>query len=264
MNKRILAWWPKKPHPGNMGDIITPRIVKKLFGYDLEWFNKIYRTTEDILYGTGSIIGETVDNSVVWGSGLISEFSASKANVNANYIAVRGPITRELLQAKGISVPEVFGDPGLLVKEIIKEKENKKYDYGIIPHYVDYKEVKHHFKKDPNIKIIDVLNSNPLVPIKEIMQCKKTVTSSLHGIIFSHAFNVPSSWVKFSNKLAGDDTKFFDYFLSIDVEKPACTEISNSDMNINNINKLNYINIENNFDLSPLKKAFLKRFNGDN
>ena len=45
--------------------------------------------------------------------------------------------------------------------------------------------------------------------------CDRLVSSSLHGIIASHAFGKKCAWVSFGGSIGGDDTKFFDYALSV-------------------------------------------------
>lgn len=45
--------------------------------------------------------------------------------------------------------------------------------------------------------------------------CKKILSSSLHGLIVSDAYNIPNRMIKFSNKINGDGTNFTDYFLSV-------------------------------------------------
>lgn len=53
--------------------------------------------------------------------------------------------------------------------------------------------------------------------IDNILACENTFSSSLHGIIVSHAYNIPSLRVNFQASLG--DLKFHDYFLSVGIEK---------------------------------------------
>jgi len=219
----LKSWWPREPHPGNMGDIISPLILQKLFNKDLKWQNiKYYK--DDILISTGSIINKaTHQNVTVWGSGAMRESDGEKISPSSRILAVRGPVTFDILKSHGIKVPEIFGDPGLLLPQFFNPTIKKRYRMGIIPHYVDYEEIKKRYSMTPNIVVINVLDANPLIPIKKILECERTISSSLHGIIFSNAYKIPSAWVKFSKKLCGDDTKFKDYFAFC--HQPfACTE----------------------------------------
>jgi pyruvyltransferase len=50
---------------------------------------------------------------------------------------------------------------------------------------------------------------------REINRCECIASSSLHGLIFSDSFSIPNVHLKFSNKLAGGNHKFNDYYLGM-------------------------------------------------
>ena len=211
--KKIDAWWPKSPKPGNFGDIMTPWLVKKKFKVDLLWRPRPF--TQKTLLCIGSLLNATDMNSIVWGSGAISRLA--KPDPNAKYFAVRGPLSRELVLSNGGECPEIYGDPALLCKSIYNPEINKEYKYGIFPHYVDYELCKKQFQSN-SFNIINPLTENIEHTIKEIIKCEFIVTSSLHGWIVSHTYGIPSALVKFGNKLAGDGIKFEDYASTVGVD----------------------------------------------
>ncbi len=212
-NKTIHAWWSVNPQPGNFGDILTPFLFKHLYGYRAVYTPLHVKTP--FMTCVGSIINKATDHTIVWGSGAMR--LADKPNYKAKYLAVRGPITRDLIIDNGGSCPSIFGDPALLLPQIFQPKSNFKYDLGIIPHYVDYEMVRGWYRNNPEIKIINLLNSNVNAVITEMMECRSIVSSSLHGVIAAVAYGLPATWVEFSNKLSGDGTKFEDFFQSVKV-----------------------------------------------
>lgn len=234
----IKCWWMKKPNPGNMGDIISPYLVKKLFNINCAWVD-IRRIKSQHYIICGSILKKARDTSIVWGSGTMRE--NDKFNPNATYKMVRGPISYELLRAQNIPCnSNVFGDPALLSPLVFENKFNISYDHGIIPHYVDYKLVNNNFINKKKIKVINILNSNPFSVIKQMLKCKRIITSSLHGVIIAHAYGIPVSLVKFSDKLSGDGTKFKDHFSSVNLTMPEIPYIEKKDINHTLVNKLVY------------------------
>ena len=56
---------------------------------------------------------------------------------------------------------------------------------------------------DKDVKIIDVTEPIQNV-INYILECEMTISSSLHGIIVSHAYNVKSMWIKLTDKIGGE------------------------------------------------------------
>jgi len=207
--KNVRAWWSKTPLPGNYGDILTPFYIF----HETKLKAVHTKSREGVLFGAGSIIRLARNNCTIWGSGAISR--KDKVNHRLKIVAVRGPRTRDILMKQGIKCPEIYGDPVLLLHRFINDKVDKLYEIGIIPHYMDYLRVSNMFK-DKNVLVINILEG-----IKEvtslIRQCNVIISSSLHGLISAHAYNIPYAWVKFSDRLTGDDTKFFDFAESVGV-----------------------------------------------
>lgn len=218
-----LFWWSAIELEGkqqeNFGDILSKYLVEKISGKSVIWKNpskgrwnpfrrKIYTTT-------GSILKHVTKNCIVWGSGIISKTD----NVEeCEFLAVRGPETYEHLTKKGYKVNKVFGDPAIVLPAFYEPKENKKFDIGIIPHYVDYELVLGWYKDNASIRVIDLLNDDIEAVIDEITSCRHIISSSLHGVIVSHTYNIPAVWVQFSKKLSGDNIKFSDYFKSVKLQ----------------------------------------------
>lgn len=218
MINTINTWWPRTPEPGNFGDILTPYLIRKVTGNKkrARYVDKAFTRYPVNLIAVGSIIKFANQNTVVWGSGAMRLNDA--LSPHADYRAVRGPITREIVLRSGGSCPEIYGDPALLLPRFYTPKTTKKYRIGIIPHYVDYELVKKWFKDEPEIKVINLLNENIERVVDEIYECENVLSSSLHGIIAAQAYGVNAAWVKFSDKLHGDGTKFRDYFASVNID----------------------------------------------
>jgi len=220
-NKIYIYWWTPLDPDGfeNFGDILNKYIISKLtnkkiihvFDPNIEKFKKYYMH----YFAIGSVIRFVNKNSVVWGSGIIkSDDEIDKAT----FLAVRGPRTGKRLEELNLRNPKIYGDPAILIADLYKSKAIKKYKYGIIPHYVDYDDIITKFKDNKDVLVVNLMTKNVEETINQITSCEFLVSSSLHGIIVSHAYNIPCSWVKISDKLYGDDVKFYDYFESVDVK----------------------------------------------
>ena len=201
----LKVWWSQGPKPGNFGDILTPYILK-YYNIPFEFSKKSYNTI-----CIGSIASKAKDDTLVLGSGIINSFE--KLNINADWRFVRGPYTRRRIVDLGGECPEIYGDPAMLLP-LFCEESKKEYDVGIVPHYVDYNLVKDTYNLEFVINVLD----NPLNVTKQITKCRFIISSSLHGIIVANAYGIPAAWVKFSNKLHGDDIKFKDYGDSVGEE----------------------------------------------
>lgn len=264
-NKIPLFWWSEvflmnKPKE-NYGDLLGKYLVEKITGKEVV-FKHTKKThifdSKKVLVTIGSVLANVNKRCVVWGSGIISK----QDNVEkAIFLAIRGPQTRAFLIEKGYNVPEVYGDPALLLPDYYYPKVEKQFELGIIPHYTDYEQVKLWFENEPSVCVIDLMTLSIEETTDDILRCKKIVSSSLHGVILGHAYRIPAIWQRFSNKLYGDNVKFQDYFESVGIENYILETISNKPNMIDLYNlfeKVTFIPKEE--QVSKLKKNLLNAF----
>lgn len=218
-----LFYWSSIKFEGkpkeNYGDLLSKYIVEKISGKEGKWVHPKkqpwYKWDKSNYLAIGSILAHATKDSIVWGSGIVDK---KHAVAQANFRAVRGPQTQKFLENLGYNCPKVYGDPALLLPEYYKPEVKEKYKIGIIPHYVDYQPVNKLYKDHSNIKVIDLLTTDIEATTNEILSCEKIISSSLHGVIVSHAYRIPAVWVKFSNKVFGDDIKYQDYLESVGLD----------------------------------------------
>lgn len=171
-------WWDDVP---NFGDALCP--------YLLDYFSDIKASWAPIrsadIVVTGSVLHHipAAWPGVVLGTGLLHEGLCVKLR-DAHVLAVRGPLT-----AKHVPGQYAIGDPGLLADEIIPYPA-KRYDLGVVPHWSD---TKLEFNKLflPYSPLVIDTRQHPLKVIEQIGQCRKIVSSSLHGLILADAFGIP-------------------------------------------------------------------------
>lgn len=256
MGEIFMYWYRMSGKKQNFGDVLGPYIVEKLTGMkavyvpikcnsprsiagylygillgrnrlmDLVSLVRSYK--KNTLVSIGSII-EWYDrpNYNVWGSGIM--FKNDNIS-NANFYAVRGRYTQVRLEELGYKVPDVIGDPGLLLPLVFNPIVEKNFKLGIIPHFVHFEKTSKAIN-NPSVLIINLLDDIEKV-VKDLKSCECTISSSLHGIIESHAYGIPSLWYDLpGDKLAGDNIKFLDYFSSVGIKnyKPYYVENFNNE-----------------------------------
>lgn len=242
-NKPVINLWWWRGEKFNFGDELSPYIFEKLFGCKVHNYqeNGLYKLKREkatyylsrilqkitglsiylnkpdqrVFMSVGSVLAFSQKNFIVWGSGIISKQDRFDGG---NIKAVRGQKTIDHLRQLGVPVPNVVGDPAILLPLIYPSNVEQKFRIGIIPHYVDYDKVKATTSTSSDVVIIDLTNPDIEYNLDLINSCKSIISSSLHGIIVSHAYNIPSVWCRFSDDLYGDDIKFQDYYNSIGID----------------------------------------------
>lgn len=200
----------------NFGDVITPEILRMSSGLVLPHVNPL-RSSGPTIFSIGSILKYANSDSLVWGSGFISELDSCK-QMPKKVFSVRGPRTGEILKSKyGISVQR-YGDPALLLADYYKPDPSIDiaYDIGIIPHYADKEALQRQIKSLSGLRfrIINIETDDIQGFIDSIASCSCIYSSTLHGIIVSESLGVPARWIELSNLVFGNGFKFFDYYES--------------------------------------------------
>lgn len=194
-------WWDGHP---NFGDDLTPWLLPR-YGV-----LPIYRRpTAARLAGVGSIL-EFLPRSfdgMIWGSGLLE--GREHRLPNAGVLAVRGPLTAELI---GLREAVPFGDPGILVSRHMRAPK-KRWQLGIVPHG--------HHRQHEGLRLLMrrcgaracVVNVHQGAgsAVRQIASCHVVLTTSLHGLVTADAFGVPAVWTTLEPPLSGGDFKFRDY-----------------------------------------------------
>ena len=200
-------WFAKVP---NLGDAVAPALIRHLTGTDPVWVSKRYRGK---LLTVGSVLDRVRPGDVVWGTGALRPKRIRAQG--ATYLAVRGPLTRELIE--GMPVPEVYGDPALLLPRIHRPSVEPRYSVGVVPHYADQDAIQ---SPDPErVPVIDVREPWRSV-VDRIRACRTILSSSLHGLVVAEAYGIPAVWIRAGDRLVGGDFKFRDYYLGTHREPP--------------------------------------------
>lgn len=250
MSKINLFWYAKAllsedTKFGNFGDELGPYLIGRLSGQSIKHvpiprtsiklilayfkglINKVYswRQFPDIvrcfflngnyIISVGSIIAWGSGKRKVWGSGIL--FENDKIS-NGTFYAVRGKYSQERLAELGYQVPEVTGDPALLLPLVYNPEVEKENKLGIVPHHTQFE----HFapyQEQHGIKVINLLDDIERV-IDHILSCQYIISSSLHGLIVAQAYGIPALWYYYPHiNWYGEDIKFLDYLSSVDIEE---------------------------------------------
>lgn len=203
-------WWNEHP---NFGDRLAPYILSRFAGIQSQWAP--LDEADNVV--TGSVLHHIGPNwsGTVLGAGLLRADLPIKLR-DARVLALRGPMTLKYMPH--LVKLGAMGDPGLLADELV-EVETRTWDVGILPHWSDTELAsrKEFYNPKWTTRVISP-GLHPLAVVRSIGQCRKLVTSSLHGVIVADGFGIPRRIEH--TRLFNLDTmfKFQDYLCSIGEE----------------------------------------------
>ncbi|MDA7933542.1 polysaccharide pyruvyl transferase family protein [Akkermansiaceae bacterium] len=210
--------------------------LKNLFlgRYPLSMFPSVFKSLfkrGNYITGIGSIIGWSSGSRIVWGSGIL--FYNEKIS-NGFFLAVRGQYTQRRLRNLGYEVPDVLGDPALLLPLVYHPEISKGYRLGVIPHHT-HTEGLSHLASGDDVVVIDLLDNVETI-IRRMLSCECVISTSLHGIIVAHAYGIPALWYEYKDvQWHGSDVKFFDYFSSVGIEEYVPLQMPTSEINLERV-----------------------------
>ncbi|WP_218219755.1 polysaccharide pyruvyl transferase family protein [Nesterenkonia sp. Act20] len=225
-------WWDRK---ANFGDAVGPWLAAVLSSREVV---NVRPTKDNPVPSQGraiALVGSIIHminrpEMDIWGAGLMRPLSAKSPLRRLTGIrvhAVRGHLTRNDLREKlGWEVPEVLGDPALLLARHYTPRPSAHAEPKIA--FVPHMSHRPHFKRvDPGtFDIIDVRDDLTLV-VDGIANARVCVSTSLHGLIVAQAYGVPWVWLNITDaELGGGDFKFNDFFSTLRGPSPARVEIT--------------------------------------
>ncbi|MEU0314588.1 polysaccharide pyruvyl transferase family protein [Nocardioides sp. NPDC006273] len=224
-------WWDQRP---SFGDQIGPWLIEAITG--LPAYNSIGQPNAGgALMTTGSLITEMQrPDMTIWGSGLIAPLGNAaverlRDRKPREVLAVRGARTRnQLVKHLDWDVPEVYGDPALLMPYVLQpgERPSERSGLSIIPHRSHARILPEPLITRSGGHPVDVRRPAREV-VEEIAQSEVVVSTSLHGLILAHAYGIPWVWLHIIDKpLAGDRFTFSDFFTTLEKEEVASVSVT--------------------------------------
>ena len=212
-----------KADTGNLGDIFGYLAIEKISKRTLK------RTgipdKEQIDHQTLLLVGSILNhikpgqNALIYGPGFITSEDNPK-KLRGNRIAgVRGKLSKKIIEKEfPNSKIKVCSDPGLLIKPLMAPefKPASSIKVGAIIDSVDRSQyMNSSFNHIPIVEHYKGLDHF----LKSVSSFTHLISTSLHGIVFSHSLGIPVLPVAISNKIAGGSFKFNDYLSSIKLKQ---------------------------------------------
>ena len=248
----------------NFGDRLSGTILGEVMGLDFQEIDVSSLERPNAMLCIGSILQLAKSGDIVWGAGLNLP-NIPQSFEGLDIFAVRGPLTAERIKQLGGPSVDCFGDPGILISSVASYREIwKKFKanhpdnsgikasrFTVIPHYVHWqllakririglrlrgkknllihrigKQLATEKRQGYRFNYISIFENEKHL-VRNIIESEVVISSSLHALITSIAFEVPISWwwPKLYDDL-GDEQgrfKYYDFFASIGCREPKYT-----------------------------------------
>jgi pyruvyltransferase len=188
----------------NFGDRLTWWMIRHITGLAPAWVP--FDDPRPHYVVAGSVLNHATATSTVWGAGLAS--ASDGVTKAATILATRGPLSAAIARSFGASVPDVYGDPAMLLPRLMPRTHGPTRRLGVVCHYIDQSDA----PAVAGAAYINVLDDVADV-IASICDCEHIVSSSLHGMIVADAYGIPAAYAKGQN-IGGDGMKFDDHMLA--------------------------------------------------
>lgn len=209
--RRLFAWTkhtPLGPRVENFGDLLGPVVVAQLA--ERLRLPTHSATPRAVLGAVGSIIHMLPAGATVWGAGVNGKHTDLTLPQRLDIRAVRGPLTRRYLVERGVEVPEVFGDPALLIDYSrlgIARTGRARQGIVCVQNLNDSGGDRRPLPGD------EISSVSPVDDLKQVVRAidgaELVIGSSLHAIIVAEALGIPARAVRSD---AESPFKYEDYY----------------------------------------------------
>jgi pyruvyltransferase len=180
----VSRWIPRRRGFDNFGDLLGPLIVRRL--HERRGLGRATGRSPRLL-AVGSIMRLAAAGDVVWGAGINGKSVEGAQFPVLDVRAVRGPRTAHVLRGFGNTVPDVFGDPALLIPHLWSDSElgvrRRTGGTVLMPNYNDLRHWPAH-AVDPRGDVWQ--------RVRLLASAQRVVASSLHAIVIAEAYGVPA------------------------------------------------------------------------
>lgn len=215
-----LSWvWTTQSHrDANLGDALSAVLVSVLSGLQIKRVS--FDSPSERLAAVGTI-GHAFHSGTVhfWGTGF--DMARNRKGALVGYElpedtdmvvhAVRGRETARALRAKGLHVPEIYGDPVWFLPKLLPDRVEKTHELGVIVHISELetpnaaslvKDTIERYKIPAKLasKVRTINTYAPASPaglmakVEEILSCRRIVSTSLHGLVIAETYGIPCAW----------------------------------------------------------------------